>query len=315
MSGQSESMSTISSSIELVQLSRLITMAPRFYPSMEVQVCLTSFALPLADYLLKAMLGVGQNANSSHIQIGFPKLPDVGSPTHFELILQWLQDCDENHACHPKRQGSLPTRLIDVGERKDPKTLRLHHTMQGDVGQYTALSHRWGNPEEHRKFCTYRSTIEEFKQNIDYDDLPRTFQDAVTTARKLGIRYIWIDSLCIIQDDPADWEAESKRMEDVFSSAYCTIVASCAKGTTDGFLKSRPTRQYVTVNIDREAPLYICEAIDDFHHDVEEGELNKRGWVLQERALSHRSIYFTENQSYWECGEGVRCETLTKMRK
>jgi hypothetical protein len=66
-------------------------------------------------------------------------------------------------------------------------------------------------------------------------------------------------------------------MEDVFSSAYYTIVASCAKGTTNGFLRPQPTWQYVTVQRSEEAPLYVCDAIDDFHHDVEEGELNKCG--------------------------------------
>jgi hypothetical protein len=60
---------------------------------------------------------------------------------------------------------------------------------------------------------------------------------------------------------------------------------------------------------------YVCEAIDDFHCDVDQSELNKRGWVLQERALSRRTVYFTEKQSYWECGGGVRCETMTKMKK
>lgn len=66
-------------------------------------------------------------------------------------------------------------------------------------------------------------------------------------------------------------------MEDVFSSTYCTIVASCAKGTTDSFLRPRRTRQYITVQRGEDAPLCVYNAIDDFYHDVEEGELNKRG--------------------------------------
>jgi hypothetical protein len=102
----------------------------------------------------------------------------------------------------------LPTRLIDVGGGRNSKTLRLHHTTQGDVGRYIALSHRWGNPKEYRKFYTYHSNIEEFKQKIDYHALPKTFQDAVTVTRELAVRYTWMDSLCIVQDDPADWEAE-----------------------------------------------------------------------------------------------------------
>jgi hypothetical protein len=108
---------------------------------------------------------------------------------------------------------------------------------------------------------------------------------------------------------------ESKLMEQVFSSAYATIAASCANGTEDGFLQPYPERQCVTVETSSGALYYLCDAIDDFRLDVDQGELNKRGWVLQERALSRRTIYFTAKQSYWECGGGVRCETLTKMKK
>ena len=104
-------------------------------------------------------------------------------------------------------------------------------------------------------------------------------------------------------------------MEQVFSSAYATIAASCASGTEDGFLKSHPKRECVTIRAENDSLFYLCNAIDDFRRDVDQGALNKRGWVLQERALSRRTIYFTEKQSYWECGEGVRCETLTKMKK
>jgi hypothetical protein len=152
-------------------------------------------------------------------------------------------------------------------------------------------------------------------QGINFGELPRTFQDAITVTRQLGIRFLWIDSLCIIQDDPEDWERESKRMEDVFSSAYCTIAVTCATGSADGFLKPRGNRKYVTMRSSKGSKFFICEAIDDFGLHVEASELNQRGWVLQERALSNRTIHFTEKQSYWECGEGIRCETFTKMQK
>lgn len=120
-----------------------------------------------------------------------------------------------------------------------------------------------------------------------------------------------------MQDDPDDWATESKLMERVFSSAYCTIAASCAAGNGDGFLKPRPARPAVLVRgpAGTDAAYHVCETIDDFGRDVEQSELNQRGWVLQERALSRRTIYFTERQSYWECGEGVRCETMTVMKK
>jgi len=178
-----------------------------------------------------------------------------------------------------------------------------------------ALSHRWGAPQQHKQFCTLTTNLGKFAEGIAFRDLPKTFQDAITVTRRLGIQYLWIDSLCIVQDDVDDWDAESKLMEQVFSSAYCTLAASCASGTADGFLKGRSNRGCVTIKHPNGTPFYLCRSIDNFRADVDEGELNKRGWVLQERALSRRTVYFTENQSYWECGKGVRCETLTKTRK
>jgi hypothetical protein len=104
-------------------------------------------------------------------------------------------------------------------------------------------------------------------------------------------------------------------METVFGSAYCTIAASSAKDATEGFLRPRSPTQCVKVPNASDTPLYISENIDNFHRDVEEGELSKRGWVLEERALSCRTIHFTTAQTYWECDEGVHCESLIKMRK
>lgn len=104
-------------------------------------------------------------------------------------------------------------------------------------------------------------------------------------------------------------------MEDVFSQAYCVLAASSATGQSDGFLKPRETRQYLTIKQDSRPPVYVCDYMDDFNKHVQGSYLNQRGWVLQERALARRSIYFTSKQSYWECGGGVRCETMTKMHK
>ena len=211
----------------------------------------------------------------------------------------------------------LPTRVLDVGRATNPKSVRLFCVSKGTTApeKYVALSHRWGDPTQHQQFCTTRSNLDSFKNGIDYDQLPRTFQDAITVTRGVGLRFLWIDSLCIVQDDSQDWERESKRMEAVYSSAYCTIAATCAEGSTDGFLKDRPERPYIIKRTTSGPDVYICEAIDNFQADVEDSELNQRGWVLQERVLSSRTIYFTEKQCYWECGDGIRCETLAKLRK
>ncbi|TQN66685.1 Cyclin-dependent kinase 2, partial [Colletotrichum shisoi] len=176
-----------------------------------------------------------------------------------------------------------------------------------------------GGTRKHRPFCTRLKDenghdIESFKRAIPYKDVPQTFRDAIETTRRLGIRYLWIDSLCIIQGGGGDFNTEAKRMEDVFSCAYCVIAASRASNPHDGFLGDRPQREFIAMPQEESSSVFLCEAIDDFGRHVLDGALNQRGWVLQERALARRTIYFTEAQAYFECGKGVRCETLAKMQ-
>jgi len=211
----------------------------------------------------------------------------------------------------------MPTRVIDVGE--DDKTVRLVLTDEMRE-RYVALSHCWGEltEEEKAKRCTTRENEERRAQWLPVTELPQTFQDAIIVTRKLGQQYLWIDSLCIIQGKGGDWDTESKKMEAVFKNAYCTIAATSAEDSNKGFLNRPPLEekdsQYVKVPNSSHGKVYVCTSIDDFDGDVVEGVLNKRAWVLQERALSRRTIHFTKRQTYWECGGGVRCETLTYMK-
>lgn len=261
---------------------------------------------------------------SDLIPIGLPALPRAGGRAHFEIIKHWIQDCNDNHPrCHThlSSQGSkslratrLPTRLIDVGD-EGSLTVRLIESNDTHSGNYVALSHPWGtDPKLH--FSTLQTNVQQYMLGINLVDLPATFKDAVNTTRALGLPYLWIDSLCIIQGADGDFNDEAKYMESVFSDAYCVIAASWSTHHFDGFLKDRQKRKYVTMHRGKDPePFFICENIDDFNHDVLEAALNKRGWVLQEHALARRTIFFTEKQTYWECGEGVRCETMTKMSK
>jgi hypothetical protein len=236
---------------------------------------------------------------------------------HLHIIKQWLTDCDTEHQkCTPERHGStdrpLPTRLIDVGRTGDP-TVRLLETRPEDAGEWIALSHQWGTAKH---FSTNVGNLAEHKRGLDYKDLPGTFKDAVTVTRALGQPYLWIDSICIVQGEGGDWQEESKRMEDVYNGAYCVIAASCADGHYDGFLHERQKRDYVaTQPVGCNTQVYICEPIDNFKEHVLDGALNSRGWVLQEHALARRTVFFTEKQTYFECGEGVRCESMFKMKK
>lgn len=154
------------------------------------------------------------------------------------------------------------------------------------------------------------------KKGIGLEMLPATFRHAIQITRDLGFQYLWIDSICIIQGPDGDFNEMAKRMEDVFSRAYCVLAASSAKGQTDGFLRPREQRSYHAIPCKgRDSPVYLCEFVDNFQEDVLESHLNQRAWVLQERALARRTIFFTDRQTYWECGDGIQCETLTKLKK
>lgn len=229
----------------------------------------------------------------------------------FLLLNEWRRVCDQTHNHDFTADVVLPTRVLDVGQGDNPR-IRLRDGASVGPGRYVALSHCWG---EGPNFSLFRSNMDQFQQNIDFDQLPRCFQDAVAVTRVFGVRYLWIDSLCIIQGNDPDWEREAGRMEQVFSSAYCTIAATSASSSAEGFLVNREPRPFASVNNPSGGTTYVCESVDNFHQDVEEGNLNKRGWVLQERALSRRSVHFTATQVYWECGKGVHCESLMKLAK
>ncbi len=101
--------------------------------------------------------------------------------------------------------------------------------------QYISLSHCWGGE---KPLITTRATLDDHKAGIAFSSLPKTFQDAVKITRKLGIRYLWIDSLCIVQDDPADWQAEASRMATTYRNSWLTVSATSSTSPSSGVFKT-----------------------------------------------------------------------------
>lgn len=178
---------------------------------------------------------VDLRSRAHNVQIGFPELPEAGTDLRFALIQGWLDDCDTMHlkpVCRPhddtklmeNTEIRLPTRLIYIGSDGD-EFVRLMETRPGDSGDWIALSYRWGNSSP---FSTTRQNLVSHTMGMALTALPRTFQDAIKVTRALGKQYLWIDSICIIQGEDGDFNYEAKRMEDVYSSAYCVLAASCA---------------------------------------------------------------------------------------
>lgn len=259
----------------------------------------------------------------ANIQISSPHLYGTNRMARSKLIRLWLLDCDEGHE-NCRRGTSVPTisfellpkRLLHIGTEHDPMIRLIGTASINDHDQeelrYAALSYQWGHKDLHQHYQTTTANVEKLKTGVLICDLPKLYQDAINVTRGIDLKYLWIDSLCIVQGRYGDAEFEIQRMETVFSSAYCVIAASRANGTSEGFLQERTSTSFVKIP---GSSLFVKDDIDNFRRDVIDGELNQRGWVLQERALARRTIYFTATQIYWECGEGIRCETMTRMTK
>jgi hypothetical protein len=165
---------------------------------------------------------------------------DIGAPAAFEKAKSWLDECMQSH---PKCQrvspasSELPTRVLEISSFRDNEVLsiRLYPNTAREVAPYAALSYVWGGPQA---FCTLQSNVGSHSSNISLSTLPQTIQDAVLCAHKLGLKYLWVDSLCIIQDSTEDREREISRMAQIYKNAFVTISAARAKGCHEGFLKT-----------------------------------------------------------------------------
>ncbi|OAG06439.1 HET-domain-containing protein [Paraphaeosphaeria sporulosa] len=243
---------------------------------------------------------------------GRPVENDARSQVVFGRCRRWLQDCSNHPTCNPA-ETLLPSRVIDVGEFGSPR-VHLWEPPEDTVGQYVSLSYCWGSP---MSFTTTRATMESRKAGIEIADMPPTYQDVVRLTRELGLRYVWVDSLCILQDEHADWERESARMLSIYSNAYLTVAAHRAKDISEGFLHSRPKRSHVELGYTRSGihgkvlafnlPLRE-ELIKTDYVNLPNEPLSERAWGLQERVLSHRVMIYGSDQIFFECNEGFRGE-------
>jgi hypothetical protein len=158
------------------------------------------------------------------------------------------------------------------------------------------------------------SNLDSLKLNINISKLSQTFRDAMETTRNLGVRYIWIDSLCIIQDSKEDWEHEAALMGSVYEHSYCNIAASKASNGNDGCFTTRNIFDVQQCNVmaywHKQEPMhyYIRDNApwDQLNHDP----LVRRGWVVQESILARRILHFSKEQVLWECSEVRLSETI-----
>ncbi|KAK3998196.1 heterokaryon incompatibility protein 6 [Cladorrhinum sp. PSN332] len=251
--------------------------------------------------------------------------PPRAAPASDEGIQQvrkWIRDCNENHGdvCRPSTSALLPSRVIDVS---DGGNLTLCETAGASELQYAALSYCWGGLQE---FQTATGSLTQRKEGFSVADLPQTIQDAVKMTQELGIKYLWVDSLCIIQDDASDKLKEVAHMADIYKSAHITISAARARKVTDGFLTDRsnpatklwkPLVPFAFSIPDLSGPTLpsLQEAMKlprphagtIWIHNESSGvaaattdPVNERAWCLQEQVLSPRLLSYGPWPT-WRC--------------
>ena len=185
-------------------------------------------------------------------------------------------------------------------------------------GEYVALSHCWG-PRENRPLVTDCSNLSEHLKEIPWAQLPKTFQEAIIVVRNIGIQFLWIDSLCILQDDENEWETECKRMGAVYENASLTIAASHSPSSQTGlFLEREPLPAAVELPVfssrwDSKAKVFATTRTETAEDSFpERGALNQRAWATQEWLLARRIIFFTKGQLIWSCKTLTQSETGEK---
>jgi hypothetical protein len=239
-------------------------------------------------------------------------LPDADplSPQNLLLLKRWLGDCASRQ--HKYRhcpnmmpvRTKLPTRVVYVGtdDGQDPPRL---YSGNGNIAGYTALTYCWGGFQTHQ---TEKNRIKRYMRALPVERLPKSLRDAILLTRALGIQYIWIDSLCIIQDCNEDKDREMARMANIYKNAIFTIAAARAESCDDGFLGVQEMRAGL-LRISIKLPMNCLNGaigsvllyLTRTQIGHENTPIDKRAWSYQEQLLSRRVISFFDDSIEWRC--------------
>lgn len=222
----------------------------------------------------------------------------------------WLARCSGSHECvRGKKQHRPPTRLVSIGHGAVKLVVTASLPMPPT---YATLSYCWGS--EPFTMLT-NDNMDMFLDHIPLGELPRTFSDAIHASRRLGIDYIWIDSLCIIQQEEnnRDWAREAGHMSAVYGGSFINLAASTATSVREGFLR-RP-KHYSGGFVARVTTNDFCR-LQSFHsrqvyrESTADTYLATRAWAFQEKLLSPRTIYFGDSGLFWECRHHISSEFI-----
>jgi hypothetical protein len=223
------------------------------------------------------------------------------------LARDWLTECQSLHeACASTNQTKLPTRVLQIFGGSQTPAVKLIETKGASEGKYCALSHCWG-PANKQPLRTTHENYQSHLGGINLEELPKSFRDAIMLTRGLDIEYLWIDSLCIVQDDEEDWRYEAGEMAGVYQNATLVIAAADAKDSTEGFFISErrheSTRKVPYIKKGVMEGSFNIARLPTYDSGPSESHLNTRAWAFQERLLARRIIFFARGGISWKCSK------------
>ena len=233
--------------------------------------------------------------------------PVVYSPDAIAEVKRWIKSCEGHVNCSTTSDVLLPTRVIEVLPVFGKQRSRLFVT-NGLKGRYNTLSYCWGTQNT---VLTHKN-LAQFQKEIDLSTLSKTVQDAIEITISLGIPYLWIDAICILQDSPRDKALELSRMASIYQSSHITIVAASAKNADEGFLLPREAPSPANTipfmhNGFRAGTVKIRRRVTDLEILMREvpapplQPVDSRAWTLQEQLLSQRLLVYCTDTLQWRC--------------
>ncbi|KAK4199651.1 heterokaryon incompatibility protein-domain-containing protein [Triangularia verruculosa] len=240
--------------------------------------------------------------------------PEITPQKAARIAQSWLRECLDSHK-ECMADSFIPTRVVHVGTASRPPCL-IETTEDMKTADYIALSYCWGSAET---LTTTKATLQNRLRGIRREDIPKTLYEAIEFVQHLGLSYIWIDALCIIQDDVLDWEKEAAQIKKIYESALLTLSATSSPDVSAGCFLAR-TAEVHELHSPRPGHRYYARRSCAGTHEAlfldDDGIINNipkypammRGWVYQERLLSQRILYCAFDELIWECQKSIRCE-------
>ena len=241
---------------------------------------------------------------------GVIPVPDCypATPDNLDLIRNWMDVCAKHEVCQQTRLDSqLPKRVLDISRGADDKLVFLPQE-SSEKAPYATWSYCWGGDLPLK--TTKSNLTHHMEEGVLFEAFPRTMRMAMSLAAALGFRYIWIDALCIIQDDDADWQEQATAMTAIYQACSLNIAVADSVSGHHGAtrtLQHNSLRMGTVITRDGNAEttvgiLALCEPDPEgYFYGEHVATLDRRGWVLQETLVSPASLFLCHYGLIWEC--------------